>query len=149
MTTKEEYYKWCLQKKQNDDNIRKLETAKMRDQIRQEWNIRIWDIQKQLPEQIREDLDAWGFIQSEIESMEFPYRITPTSNVYGRSIEKEYREVEIPLLVLGKQLVFVQVRGHQALTANDIAYRVLGSESTYPDAETAIAIALEGEGWTG
>ena len=148
MTTKEEYYAWCIRKKQNDENMRTMGKARMRDQIRQEWHIRIWDIQKQLPEQIKDDLDAWGFVQSKIESMEFPYRITGGSNIY-ESTKKEYIDVEISLSVLGKLLVFVQVRGHQALTANDIAYRVLGSESTYPDAETAIAIALEGEGWTG
>ena len=148
MTTKEEYYAWCLQKKQNDDNIRKLETAKRRDQIRQEWQVRIWDIQKQLPEQIRGDLDYRDSIEDKVENMELPYYTKPATNIYDQ-YKKEYRDVEIPLLVLDKHLVFVRVRGVKALTANDIAYRVSGGESTYPDAETAIAEALEAEGWTG
>jgi len=149
MTTKEEYYAWCLRKKRNDENIRQLEKAKMRDQIRQQWEIRIWDIQKQLPEQIRQDLDCRNFVEGKVENMEFAYRIKPSGNIYGESIEKDYLEVEIPLLVLGKPLVFVQVRGHQTITENDIVYRVSGGESTHPSIETAIAIALEKEGWDG
>jgi len=148
MTTKEEYYAWCLQKKRNDENMRELEKAKIRDQIRQEWQIRIWDIRNMLPEYVRDDLVVSDFIQEKVENMEFPYRITGSSNIYESS-KKEYRDVELPLLVLGKPLVFVRVRGHQAITENDIVYRVSCGETTHVSIETAIAIALEAEGWDG
>ena len=148
MITKEEYYAWCLQKKRNDENIRKLEKAKMRDLIRGEWQVRIWDIQQQLPEQIRNDLDCHDFVEDKVESIEFPYYVKPATNIYDH-YKKEYTDIELPLLVLGKPLVFVKVRGNKAITERDIVYGFIGSEYTHPAAETAIAIALEAEGWDG
>ena len=153
MTTKEEYYAWCLQKKRNDEWMRRMEKAMIRDRIREAWQIRIRDLQQQLPEQIRGDLDYRDFIEDKVENMEFTYQLEPGPLSMSRRTEQEikkvYTDIELPLLVLGKPLVMVKVRGNKAITERDIAYRFIGSEYTHPAAETAIAEALEAEGWTG
>ena len=153
MTTKEEYYAWCLQKKRNDEWMRRMEKAMIRDRIREAWQIRIRDLQQQLPEQIRGDLDYRDFIEDKVENMEFTYQLEPGPLSMSRRTEQEikkvYTDIELPLLVLGKPLVMLKVRGNKAITERDIAYRFIGSEYTHPAAETAIAEALEAEGWTG